>query len=187
MEQIWLSLTLSNFISQGLSSLDPTKRSGKQNSKPWVISFSFSIPPEFIQPHDFVGFSEKITRVISTSFITPLLLWRKKRKEKKKKASDLLSDHLEDHHMWAECTVHHTTDLYGTGCPGVSTNVSRCVTNTLHFDIQMIPGPHSYRPHGYRCILSNSHMDSTTSLYSLVLFLCLMCTIPLWCSVCLPI
>lgn len=77
-------------------------KSGKQNS--WVISFPFSIPPEFIQPHDFVGSNEKITRVISTKFITPL------RAEKKKSLP------LEDHHMWAVCTVNQTADLYGSGC-----------------------------------------------------------------------
>lgn len=89
----------------------------------------------------------------------------------------LLSCHLEDHHMSNHWPLRHRIHS-----PGVSTNVLQThYTLTFNWFLDC-----TATPHGYRCILSNSHTESTTTLYSIrtVLFLCLLCTIPLWC-VCL--
>lgn len=106
MEQIWLSFTLSNFISQGLSSLDPTKR-WSQASR--TLGSFLSLSPSLLS-----SFSHMIllvpVRKLPGSFLQNLL-----HLSLQKKAPDTLSDPLEDHHMWAVCTVHQTADLYGSG------------------------------------------------------------------------
>ncbi len=140
MEQIWLSLTRSNFISQGLSSLDPTKR-WSQASR--TLGSFLSLSPSLLS-----SFSHMIllvpVRKLPGSFLQNLLHLSLQKKKIHRHAVRSFR-----RPPYVSC-MHGSSDswplrlrIHGAG---VSTNVSRCLTNALHLDIQPIPGPQSYRP-----------------------------------------
>lgn len=146
-------------------------KSGKKNSS--VISFSFSVPSEFIQPHDFVGSSEKITRDISTKFITPLRTGKKK------------SLPLEDHHMWAVCMVHQTADLYSSGYTVlVSALMSADVLQT-HYTLTFNPFLDcTAQP----CVVLVFIVQDTTLMFCLLFYLSIvLCLSNMLLSVCLSV
>ncbi len=138
MEQIWLSLTLSNFISQGLSSLDPTKRWSQASRN--LGSFFFLSPS---LPNSFSHMILLVpVRKLPWSFQQNLLHLSLQKKSPR-------------HAVWSFIRPPYVSCMHGSSDrwplrlrihdAGVSTNVSRCLTNALHLDIQPIPGPHSYR------------------------------------------